>query len=415
MMMKRLALRFGATVKTMGENTRHTQQDDPIAAEHESGSSAPPPLPPIDRSTMDRPLAAVDQRYCLLFEQSLAAIYRTTLGGQILDCNESMAAMLGYSSRDELKSRNASDLYFGTADRTAFLEQLRRDGRLKNAECRLKCKDGTAIYVLENVSLVPDESGELRIIQGNMVDITARKQMEHALRENEQRYRELSDELRHLTHHLQSVRDQERERIAREIHDELGQALTALHMDLHWLRARCHYETGDLGPRVAAMIELLGRTMQATHRICADLRPALLDDVGLPAAIEWQSREFERRTGIRIGVTLPHDALPVPRDQATAVFRIFQESLTNITRHANASRANISMDMSEDTLTLTVHDNGTGIDPQAATKPDALGLMGMRERAMAWGGRVDVSGAGGRGTTVHLTMPLAPCENGTKT
>ena len=346
--------------------------------------------------------------YRLVFEHDLIGMYRTTLDGHILDCNDSMAKMLGYASRANLLQHRSTELYDSGGDRELFLKDLRHAGTLTNYELRLRRTDGTPVYILENVSLVPDPHGGPATIQGAMVDITERKLAEEALRESEGRFRRLAEELRRLTRHMRDVRERERARIARELHDELGQALTALNMDLHWVRERSPSEFDSAQVRVAAMCELVDGTIQALRRICTDLRPTVLDDLGLVAAIEWQAREFESRTGIRCVAALPHTSIDLPKDQATEVFRILQEGLTNIARHAQATKAKVDLRVRSRALILTVSDNGVGITSEQCSAPHALGLLGMRERAIQWSGQVEFRGVPGKGTTVTLRLPLGP-------
>ncbi|MEK7711147.1 MAG: PAS domain-containing sensor histidine kinase [Planctomycetota bacterium] len=358
---------------------------------------------------MQAPISAAEQRYCLLFQQSLAGIYRTTTDGRMLDCNDAMAAMLGYESRAELLSRRASDLYFSQSDRRQFLRRLRETGKLVNSECRLKRKDGTTIFVLENVSLLPDDRGKLMVIQGNMVDITERRHMEEALRNSEQAHRNLVEELRRLTDRLNAVREDERTCIARELHDEFGQTLTALNMDLHWLTKRSWRDAEKTCARLDAMVGLVGKTMDTLRRICADLRPTILDDFGLIAAIEWQAREFERHSRIRCRTSLPvRTTRLLPKEQTTAVFRILQESLTNVARHAHASNVIVKLAIQRDVLILSVQDDGKGIGRRQMTDARSLGLLGMRERVLPWGGRLDIVGVRQKGTTVTLRIPVVP-------
>lgn len=357
-------------------------------------------------------LAASEQRYRLLFEHNLAGVYCTRLDGTILDCNESMATMLGYGSREELLACRAQDLYFTEASRAAFLAKLRQSGNLTNSDLCLKRKDGSPVYILENVSLVPDDKGRPFTIQGTMVDITERKRTEEALRESEQAHRRLVEDLRRLSQHQQAVRDEERGRIARELHDEMGQTLTAMRMDLHWLQAHPGAKPADAQARIASMAGLLDSTIQAVHRICADLRPPILDDFGLVAALEWQVQEFEARTGIPCRLKAPRREPKLSPGQKTAAFRIFQESLTNVIRHAKATDVRVHLTVRGGRLVLEVKDDGVGIPAQRAASPSSLGLAGMRERALSWGGRLDVIGEPGRGTIVTLSMPAESGASG---
>jgi len=373
-------------------------------------ATSPPRCPPDPaRPCMNLLEAHPEHRYCLLFQQSLAGIYTTTVDGRMLDCNEAMANMLGYKSRADLMSLPSSQLYVTPSDRRDFLRRLRKSGELANAECRLKRRDGTQIYVLENVSLLPDEKGRPRIIHGNMVDITERKRAEESLRESEQAHRTLTHELRRLADRQEAVREGERARIARELHDEFGQALTALNMDLHWLAARMQEGKAEVRSRIRAMAQLVGNSAETLHRICTDLRPTVLDDFGLIAALEWEARVFQRRTGLSCKVRLPRGIrCPLPKEQATAVFRIFQEGLTNVNRHAHASEVIVTLSIRKGLLTMSVSDNGRGITTREVSNAHSLGLIGMRERALAWGGELDFSGSRKEGTTVILRMPVAP-------
>ncbi|MBP7745534.1 MAG: PAS domain S-box protein [Phycisphaerae bacterium] len=349
--------------------------------------------------------ASADEHYRLVFERDLAGVYRTTLDGRILECNRSFATMLGYRSPRQVMAGSAKDLYFGDGDRKAFIARLRQSGELTNSELCLRRRDGTPIYILENVSLVPDARGRLTVIQGTMVDITERKRAEEALRNSEQRFRALAADLRRLNQHLQTVREEERARIARELHDELGQALTALNMDVYWLRERAGLNEAAC-TRLVSMGNLLNTTIQAVRRICADLRPMLLDDLGLVAALEWFVRDFSQRTGLQVSLALPRTHTHVPPGPATAVFRILQESLTNVARHAKATHVAVALRVRRRILTMTVTDDGIGLTAPQAAGAESHGLVGMRERALRWGGQLDVRNSPGGGALVRLRMPL---------
>ncbi len=354
------------------------------------------------------------QRYRELFELNLAGVYRTTLDGKILECNDSMARMFGYSSPRELLSRPASELYIEEADRRGFIARLKKRKVLRSCELRLRRKDGSPLDILENVSLVPDDRGKLTIIQGTMVDITDLKRLESSLRESEEHHRVLAANLRRLTHHIQSIREDERTRIARELHDDLGQTLTALKMDLHWLQSRFGGRPVAERTRIESMCSLVEATVQSIKRICSDLRPTLLDDFGLIAAIEWQIRQFESRTGIQCTIGPHPSSVRLPDEMATDVFRILQESLTNISRHARATKVIVSMKLTQRSLLLEVMDNGIGFKREHIEEMRAFGLVGMRERALRWGGKVTVTARPRRGTTVIVRMPLRrPLQEGT--
>ena len=223
----------------------------------------------------------------------------------------------------------------------------------------------------------------------------------------EQRLRASEENLRALATHLQSVREEERIHIAREIHDELGQALTGLKFELNTFAK--HFESDDAAARQDKQQTLnvaIDRIINSVRRIASGLRPEVLDEIGLAAAFDWQAREFQRRTGIRCHVNIPARFSDPDKDRSTALFRIFQELLTNVARHANATRVNVALCDGEDALALCVEDNGRGIKETEAQSPRSLGFLGLRERVLAFGGSIDVKGDEGKGTRVSVSIPV---------
>lgn len=218
--------------------------------------------------------------------------------------------------------------------------------------------------------------------------------------------RKSEENLRALAARLQSVREEEWTRIAREIHDELGQALTGLKMDLTWVAKKLPLDQKALTTKIRSMFDLIDGTIQSVRKIATRLRPEVLDELGLAPAIDWQAKEFQKRSGIRCRLSLPSDALALDRERSTAAFRIFQELLTNIARHANATRIDVAMHVESDALVLAVEDNGKGIDESAMFSPKSLGLLGMRERVLPFGGKVEFARAGDRGTRVIVSIPF---------
>ena len=222
--------------------------------------------------------------------------------------------------------------------------------------------------------------------------------------------KQMEEQLHALNAHLERAREEERTGIAREIHDELGQAMTGLKMDVAWLERRLSALDAPLSPevhgRITGMSDLIDETVQQVRRISAELRPGVLDHVGLVAALEWQAKEFEKRMGTKCIVRSSTDNIELARDASTGVFRIFQEALTNVARHANATRVEVKLDQHGDRLSLVIADNGKGIREGAAKSPTSLGLLGIRERARRLGGEVEVSAGQAGGTTVSLAVPL---------
>ncbi|MGE5238836.1 MAG: sensor histidine kinase, partial [Chloroflexota bacterium] len=221
--------------------------------------------------------------------------------------------------------------------------------------------------------------------------------------------KELADsqrQLRNLYAHLQSLRESERMNIAREIHDDLGQTLTALKMDLLWIAGKLSDDEKVLKGKLQADVEHIDETIQAVKRVCTELRPAILDHLGLAAAIEWQCEEFQKRTGTKCKIVIDPGDMDVETDLRTALFRVFQEALTNVVRHANATEMEISLTGTPGGIMLKIADNGIGITEDELSKRGSFGLLGMRERVYPWGGTVSVSGTRNKGTIVEVTVPI---------
>lgn len=223
------------------------------------------------------------------------------------------------------------------------------------------------------------------------------------LHRKSERLKESEDKLRRLAAHLISVREEERAHIAREIHDELGQVLTGIKMEVGWLQKRL--KEPALLEKTDSMSKLIDSTVQTVRKIATGLRPEMLDDMGLVAAIGWQAKDFQKRTGIRCRVKLPPETTKLDIDVATTAFRIFQEILTNVARHSRATRVDIDLGVTDEQVSLEVHDNGVGIAESDLHGRKSLGLLGMHERALLFGGEVSITGSPGHGTRVAVTIP----------
>jgi signal transduction histidine kinase len=236
-------------------------------------------------------------------------------------------------------------------------------------------------------------------------DITERKKAEEQLKTT-------SEQLRALSARLQSAKEEEAARIAREIHDELGSGLSAVKWDIELIERDLIQVVGrdqlsSTWERIPAVKRVIDDLINMTRRISGELRPSALDDLGLVAAIRWHAREFEGRTGIVTQFDSSFEDIDLTREQSTAVFRIFEEAMTNVMRHAQATQVDIKLEKENGELELTIRDNGRGITEAEQSDRLSLGLLGMRERASLIGGRVVIANSEGKGTVVTLRVPVA--------
>ena len=258
--------------------------------------------------------------------------------------------------------------------------------------------DGSAMRIEGDYMVIYDDEGRIAGHFGIQRDVTDRYAATELIRAS-------SEQLRALASRLQKVREEERTVIAREIHDELGQALTGLRLDVAWMKHRLPRDH-EVATLCGSLVSRIDQTLTSVRRIATSLRPSVLDQLGLAAALEWQGQEFANRTGIEVEMQIANDGTPIPDDLGSSAFRILQESLTNVARHSAATHVSIRLAQSPAMLLLEVIDDGVGIQPARLEGTHSLGLVGMRERALACGGRVDIISNPGHGTMVSLRVPL---------
>jgi len=337
-----------------------------------------------------------EEKYRGLVENTEDAIYLLDRQIRYVFVNQT------YLSRFDLPIEEVVGRHYGEFHTTSAVAELEEEvrkvietGKSRRYEHR-SAKDGKCFIRTLSPVVEPDMS-----ISGMTVvskDVTEEKQVERELIDSRER-------LRNHSAYLEAAREEERTSVSREIHDDLGQLFTALKMDTRWLEKRILKNQGPLKDKVHGMIQLLDQGMESVQRISAALRPGMLDDLGLCPAMEWQLREFATRLGVAHSVTFDPKEIQLADDLATTLFRIFQEALTNIARHADATRVEVSLIDKNRCLALNVTDNGRGITKEQASGNNAFGLIGMRERAQVWGGSVALDGEPGKGTRVTVSIP----------
>ncbi len=367
------------------------------------------------RKRQEQALVESEANYRNLFDSSTDGIFILDLDGNFIDANRTAYERLGYA-REELLSlniRTLDDPSFARRVPKRF-KQIQEHGVAVFESAHLR-KDGSTMPVEVNSRLL--EYKGRQVYFSVIRDITDRKRAEELLRHShaeledkvKERTKELAasqEQLRSLFKHLQSLREEERTSIAREIHDDLGQSLTALKMDLARLAAQACGDDEMLRERLNADVDHVDKIIQSVKRVCTELRPTILDHLGLAAAVEWQCEEFQKRTGIKCDTLFDPEDVDVDSDLGTALFRVFQEAFTNVVKHAKATEAKTSIKRTSSSIVLEITDNGVGITEEELSKSGSFGLLGIRERVYPWGGIVTVSGARNKGTTVKITIPL---------
>jgi PAS domain S-box-containing protein len=329
----------------------------------------------------------------------------TDARGSIRWVNDAFCAIYGYA-REEVIGQNPRILKSGRHDAAfygAFWRQLLQTGHWRG-ELWNRRKTGEIFPEELSIQALRGPDGEIRRFISIFSDITERKRNEEALQNQRRQLEESEARLRELAEFLQTVREEERTRIARELHDELGQALTALRIDLRWLSGK----SGSLGEpaaeRVAAALGVVEQSIVSLRRISEDLRPAMLDSLGLAAAVEHHLTKFSERTGVIGELRMNREEFELEDRVATTVFRVVQEALTNVARHAGASQVAVAIEETDESIGLTVHDNGRGF--AAAHGRKTFGLLGMRERIAMLGGHLEIDSQPGRGTRIVARIPL---------
>jgi len=347
-------------------------------------------------------LRAGEERFRQALEAARAGAWFWDIQSDAVQWSPENYALLGLPADEVTPSY---DLWLSCVhpdDREAAQQHVETAVRERGAldiEYRVVWPDGTVRWINDAGRLLLNAQGEPTGMYGIQRDITRLKLGQLALRRSEQ-------QLRDLGANREQLLEDERARVSREIHDELGQALAVLKLDLTWLQQEALTTDEQATKRVRHALQLIDQTVDAVHRIAAELRPAVLDHFGLAEAIQWQLSEFKKRTGIAVRVHGAQFVPPMASASTITVFRILQEALTNVTRHAKASEVTVSLEAEGNVLTMTIRDDGRGFVQEEIENTPSFGLIGMQERARSLGGAVRLEGVPGQGATVMLRMPM---------
>jgi PAS domain S-box-containing protein len=348
-----------------------------------------------ERRRAEARLVASEFRFRTIVETSPVPLCITSMPeGRILYTNKPLRELFGV---DYVTTHitNIGELYADTDDRDRLVDQLRHEGNFRNTEVKFRRPDGTMFWAIATARVATYDDAPAIFVGLN--DITERKRIEQELVESREQLRELSA-------YMEAIREEERKRIAMEIHDELGQLLTALKMDVSLLKMRLPGDQ-EVARRADDMRELVERTIWMVRNVASHLRPAALN-YGIVSALEWLVDDFGRRSGLACQFRLNGNEPILSDAHATAMFRIVQASLTNVARHASATRADVTLTSTQAALDLHVSDDGCGFDQEAVRRDYSYGLLGMSERARLIGGSLLIDSAPGTGTSVSIHIPL---------
>lgn len=347
-----------------------------------------------ERKKAELALKLSEEKYRTLIEQAADAIALYDAKGKVLEANTSASRLLGYSKK-ELANMSLTDILLDEEIRENPIQyDVLSAGHSTVKLRKMKRKDGSTVVTEVRSQQLPD--GRFLSVVRDMTDrIKAEEELKSSYKA-----------VRKLTAHLQNIREEERTSIAREIHDELGQQLTVLKMDVSWLNKKFHGTDEKANQRLKELLTMIDETVKSVRRISSQLRPSLLDDLGLTAAMEWQLNEFEKRSGIKTKLITPEEEPDLSDAVRTALFRIFQESLTNVARHSKAKTVTVVLRRNDHSFILSITDDGKGFDINKVADKRTLGILGMKERSSMIGGTYEINSTPGGGASVIISVPV---------
>ena len=341
-----------------------------------------------------------EERYSLAQELANVGSWDWNMETGELEWSQQIEPLFGFKSGEFKKTYEDFMECVHPDDRKSVTESVNasiNEGKNYLIEHRIIWPDGSVKWVLESGDVIKDDRGTPLRMLGIVEDITDRKIAEEKLHESRQ-------QLHNLAMHLQNVREKERKEIARDIHDELGQILSTINLDLLWIKKRCSKEE-SLIKKIEDLSGLVDNAIDSVQKISSQLRPPVLDDLGLISAIEWLAQNFESRSDIKCNIIFNPKELDLNDKLSLALFRVIQESMTNVIRHSGATELSLSLSVGNDKIELIIEDDGKGIEESHISDPMSLGLIGMRERITPWKGEMVISGKKGEGTKVYISIP----------
>jgi len=338
-----------------------------------------------ERKRAEEALLSSERRYRLLFERNVAGVGIASVDGQLLDCNDGWARILGYQSKDELRGRHASEFYFNPAERQSLVDELFEKQVLFSRELQLKRKDGTPVWVLFNAAVHSDH--DRPIVQATMIDISEWKRADEALSG--------------MTRKLIEAQEQERARIGRELHDDINQRLAMLSLELEQLEEN----PSEIQPRVKELRREMAEVSNDVQAMSHDLHSSKLEYLGVVAGIKSWCKEFSERQRVEIDFSNDvHSALPF--EIGLSLFRVLQEALHNVMKHSGVKRIEVQLREDSGEIHLIIRDSGKGFDVEAALQGKGLGLTSMRERVRLVNGTIAIESKPMGGTTIHVRVPF---------
>jgi PAS domain S-box-containing protein len=353
-------------------------------------------------------IANSELRFRTLAKAAPVGIFETDANGNTTYVNEAWMEYSGLSYDEAMNNEWMNMIH--PEDRemqvSAWYDKTKK-GEASFSEYRIINKAGQVRWVNGGAIPIGNSEGVITGYIGTLSDVTNIKQALELLKRSHEILNERTQQLHELSSYLQQVREDERLKIAREIHDELGQQLTGLKMDLSWLKRKIHHGEEAVNNKFDDALSLIAEAVSSIRHMVTKLRPSILDDLGLNAAFEWQVEEFSKRLHIRIGYQNDFDDTAIDPNIAIGLFRILQESLTNIARHANANKILISIEKLENRVCLTIQDDGVGFDPAAKKTGHTFGLLGIKERTYMLKGDCQINSKPGNGTTISVQIPVS--------